>query len=121
MAIHESVQDAINALLAHDKAKVRVQAVEWLAGNVQQMNDEEYDAAKKAIERGLSDANPNVLMAAMQAIGAFNRRSVRIEEVYEEDPNGEEAEAVAAVCKVCGKPEMLINPATCEESNCPYR
>jgi hypothetical protein len=36
--------------------------------------------------------------------------------------NDEETTPIATTtCSVCGKPEALVEPAACEQANCPYK
>lgn len=109
-------QEVLDLFHSQD-ANERAYAAQLLGNHVEALDDEQYDAAKKALNNALIDPNPMVLMAAMQALGRFNR--VGLPQLEETDEG--ETELVATVCQVCGKPEMLIDAATCEYNNCPYK
>lgn len=118
MAIDPTVQEAIQGAKENSDPSVRAECVAWLAQNVAELNEAEYEAAKGAIESALMDTDPSVLMQAMQAMPAFNRAAQAFGAENDED---DEAAPVAAMCAVCGKPEWAVDPDTCEEPNCPYR
>ncbi|MEO0595822.1 MAG: HEAT repeat domain-containing protein [Chloroflexota bacterium] len=65
----------IDTLLNSDNSAERRQAAKTLGDYVDDLNDEEYDAAKDALNRALTDADPMVLMAAMGALTKYNRMS----------------------------------------------
>lgn len=107
----------IDQALNDSNPQTRAQAVRWLAENVDQLTDEQYEEAKRAVERAMMDSDPTVIMMAMQAMGSFTRAASQLQPTAEED----DAEPVAAMCSVCGKPEWLINAADCEYATCPYK
>ncbi len=109
-------QEVLDLLQSQD-ANERAYAAQLLGNHVDALDDEQYDAAKQALNNALIDPNPMVLMAAMQSLGRFNRSGLPQLEATDDN----ETELVAMVCQVCGKPEMLADAATCEYSNCPYK
>lgn len=108
---------ALLTQLASQNATVRASAAQALGENVGELDDDQYEAAKQALNNALIDPDPMVLMSAMSALSKFSRAALPLIEAADD----EETELVAVICPVCGKPEMLADPATCEYSNCPYK
>lgn len=114
----------LQALLHAPKAGDRVQAARILGQYVDHLNDEEYAEARDALNSALRDADPMVLMEAMQSLTRYDReiRLIRSEEAMQEDVEEDNIEPIEqAVCKLCGRPEALISAGGCERADCPYR
>ena len=99
----------------------KMEAAKALGNFVGELNDIEYDAAKSALDRALADANPMIVMTAMQALTKYNRVGTGGDmiDIYGDDQS-DIAPEKAAACRVCGKPEALIPSGGCERDNCPY-
>lgn len=108
---------ALLAQLASQDSAERAAAAKNLGQQVDSLDDDQYNAAKEALNNALADRDPMVLMAAMNALSNFSRAGLP---VMDED-DIEETELIAVVCSVCGKPEMLADGTTCEYGNCPYK
>ena len=65
----------IDTLLNSTDDMARMQAARALGNYVDDLNDEEYEAAKSALNRAMTDSNPMVLTAAMGSMTKFNRSS----------------------------------------------
>ncbi|MEL6403649.1 MAG: HEAT repeat domain-containing protein [Chloroflexota bacterium] len=111
----------IDTLLNSDNSAERRQAAKTLGDYVDDLNDEEYDAAKDALNRALTDADPMVLMAAMGALTKYNRMSGKDDIVLHGDDKDDILPPEKATCSVCGRPEALIPDGGCERDDCPYK
>ena len=110
----------IETLLKHPNSSERSKAARTLGDFVDNLNEEEYEDAKNALNKALADKDPMVPMAAMGALTKYNRKAGSAD--Y--DVRGDKEEDLLppptkAVCKVCGKPEALI-AGGCERDDCPY-
>lgn len=111
--------EVVYHLINNPDAGLRAQAAQMLGDHADDLDDDLYRAAAQALNRALSDPDPMVLMAAMSALGQFNRplsEATPAPAVTDAGP----AER-AATCSVCGKPTAIADGATCEQPNCPYR
>lgn len=110
--------DVVYHLRHNEDPGVRAEAAQMLGDYVEDLNEDEYDIAANALNEALTDPDPMVLMAAMTALSHYTRRTDEMAAVSAPD----DADIVAASsCPMCGKPEMLIDAATCEYERCPYR
>jgi hypothetical protein len=112
----------IETLLKHPNSSERSKAAKALGDFVYNLNDEEYEDAKNALNKALSDKDPMVLMSAMGALTKYNRKAGSDD--YEVVGDREEdllPPPTKAACKVCGRPEALIPDGGCERDDCPYR
>lgn len=99
----------------------KMEAAKTLGNFVGELNDMEYDAAKSGLDRALADANPMVVMTAMQSLTKYNRVGTGGDMIdIHGDDQADIAPEKAAACSVCGKPEALIPVGGCERDNCPY-
>lgn len=119
MSQDPTFQRILDALANDPNPAVRMEAAQTLGNYVDELSDDEYEAARSALDKALTDPDPTVLMAAMSAMTAYNRRGAAVFE--EEDALPEEDAAQAAVCSVCGKPEALIDDGGCGRADCPYQ
>jgi hypothetical protein len=108
----------IHHLKNNPDASIRVKAAQALGQAADSMNDEQYSSAMAALNQAMTDPDPMVLMAVMNAMSYFDRGSAD----YESDESVDTGPAVqASACRVCGKPEALVDPNECEFANCPYK
>ena len=119
MSDNLSFEDVIDHLQNNPDSAARADAAKLLGDHVDDLSDDEYATAVQALNRALSDPDPMVLMAAMQTLPNFKRAQQQAENEAANDHSGEAVQAAA--CAVCGRPEALIHPETCEYDNCPYR
>lgn len=113
----------LNTLLKSPVSAERMDAAHKLGRYANNLNDEEYEAAKSALNRALADPDPMVLMSAMQALGSYTRQS---QEDYEDHIEGDDQDEILkplerSGCRLCGRPEALIPEGGCERDDCPYR
>lgn len=120
MSEDPTFKNILNALANNPDSAVRIEAAQTLGNYVDQLTDAEYEAARSALDKALTDPDPMVLMAAMNAMTAYNRRGASAL-VEEEETVEDEGAAQAAVCSVCGKPEALIADGGCGRDDCPYQ
>jgi hypothetical protein len=108
----------IHHLLNNPDAAIRVQAAQALAQSVGSLDDEQYSTALSALNQAMTDPDPMVLMAAMNAMGHFDRAE---DDFEPEQPVDTGPPVQASACRVCGKPEALVDANECEYPNCPYK
>lgn len=111
----------IDTLHNSPDAGERMKAARALGEYVDDLNDEEYEAAKKALNKAMTDSNPMVLTAAMGAMTRFNRMTGEDDVVLHGDDEDDILPAEKAACSVCGRPEALIPDGGCERDDCPYK
>lgn len=109
----------IHHLLNNPDAAIRGEAARLLGENADALDDEQYSTALAALNQALADPDPMVLMTAMNAMSQFNRQAQEFEPETAEEETAPPIEA--AVCRVCGKPEALVDPDECSYPNCPYK
>jgi len=112
-------EDIIWHLQNNEDPSVRAEAAQILGENVEHLNNEQYEIASKALNAALTDPHPQVIMDVMNALPRFNRPRTDITTAQAAETTGEAISM--SVCGVCGKPEALVDGATCEFGNCPYR
>ncbi|MCU0513221.1 MAG: HEAT repeat domain-containing protein [Anaerolineae bacterium] len=112
-------EDVIYHLQHNPQAGVRAQAAQMLGEHVASLTDAQYDSAREALNQALADPDPQVLMTAMQALSHFNRHAADYAPAAAPADSGTAVQAAA--CRVCGRPEALVDAATCEYDTCPYR
>lgn len=110
----------IDTLLESDDSSERRQAAQTLGKYVDELNDTEYEAAKSALNKALTDTDPMVLMAAMGALTKYNRMAGDDDMVIHGDDKDDILPPEKATCTVCGRPEALIPDDGCERDDCPY-
>jgi predicted O-methyltransferase YrrM len=125
MANDPEFQNLIDTLLKGKNAADRMKAAKSLGDYVKDLSNDEYEQAKKALDRAMTDADPMVLMAAMQSMTKYTRGG-GIQITGEIDFTGDTKEDLLhpptrTVCKVCGRPEALIHEDGCERDDCPYK
>ncbi|MDQ7027259.1 MAG: hypothetical protein Q9P01_17660 [Anaerolineae bacterium] len=125
MANNSDFQDLIDTLLKGDNANHRMQAAKALGDYVNDLSDDEYEQAKKALDSAMMDPDPMVLTTAMQSMTKFTRGG-GIQITGDIDVHGDtEADLLQAptksVCSVCHRPEALIPDGGCERDDCPYK
>lgn len=114
--------DLIDTLLNSPDSGERANAARTLGNHVDELNDDEYEAAKKALDKAMTDSNPMVLMAAMGAMPKFNRKTPDGDDmVLHGDDKDDILHPEKAVCDVCGRPEALIAEGGCGRDDCPYQ
>lgn len=127
MANDSEFQNLIDTLLKDPDSSARMKAARTLGDYVDKLDDEEYEQAKKALDRALSDSDPMVLTSAMGALTKYNRKGGPKHIVGENiDVHGDTEEDLLpppsrAICEVCGRPEALIPDGGCERGDCPYK
>lgn len=114
-------QDLIDTLLNSSDSMARMQAARTLGNNVDDLSEEEYEAAKSALNRAMTDNDPMVLTAAMGAMTRFSRMTDDEDIVLHGDDKDDILHPEKAVCSVCGRPEALIAEGGCERDDCPYK
>ena len=121
MSDEVTFEDVIHHLRHNEDPSARAEAAQMLGDYVDDLSDEEYDAAAAALNEALTDPDPMVLMAAMSALSHYTRRTAEMEQVQVEEAADRKIEAVSNTCAVCGKPEVLIAAESCDYENCPYK
>lgn len=112
----------IDTLLNSPDDMARMQAARALGDYVADLNDEEYEAAKSALNRAMTDSNPMVLTAAMGSMTKFNRKTPDDDDdFFHGDDKDDILPPEKATCSVCGRPEALIPDGGCERDDCPYK
>lgn len=111
----------IDTLLKSPDASERMRAARALGDHVDDLNDEEYEAAKSALNKAMTDNNPLVLTAAMGSMTKYNRMTGDDDVVLYGDREEDILHPEKAVCSVCGRPEALIPDGGCERDDCPYK
>ena len=115
-------EDIIYHLQNNPDGATRAEAAQVLGDYVEQLSDGQYDIARQALNVALADPDPAVIMAAMMSLSRYQRGAPPAAAMDAVADQAEEAASlIGGACAVCGKPEMLIDGATCEEPNCPYR
>ncbi|GAB1419982.1 hypothetical protein MASR2M15_00550 [Anaerolineales bacterium] len=114
------ISTVIAALLNDTEADSRKDAANWLARNAPSFSADEQAEASRALDKAMMDPSPDVLMAVMTALSALANAAPRSSapDITDLPPA---TEVTAQGCSVCGKPEFLIDPESCEYANCPYR
>jgi HEAT repeat protein len=127
MSSDSEFQNLIDSLLNNPDSSARMNAARALGDYVDNLNDEEYQEAKKALDSAMADPDPMVLTTAMGSLMRFNRqndpRHISDEDM---DVHGDAEEDILppptkAICDVCGRPEALIPQGGCERDDCPYK
>lgn len=127
MSSDSDFQNLVDTLLNSSDSSARMSAARSLGDYVDKLNDEEYDEAKKALDRAMTDPDPMVLTTAMGSLMKFNRQSGPRHIVDGDmDVHGDDEDDILhpptkAVCDVCGRPEALIAQGGCERDDCPYK
>lgn len=98
----------------------RADAARKLGNYVDDLNDEEYELAKAALNKALADPDPTVLMAAMQSITKYDRIGAGDIDIHGDTPEDLGVAEQGTSCSVCGRPEALIPEGGCERDDCPY-
>lgn len=122
MSEDPTFNNILDALANDPNPTVRAEAAQTLGDYVDQLTDAEYETARSALDKALTDPDPMVLMAAMNAMTQYDRRGAAA--MYDDDELQapvDEAAAQAAICSVCGKPEALIAADGCGRADCPYQ
>ncbi len=120
MSDQVTFQDILAHLAHNPDPSVRIEAAQILGYYVDELNDEEYSEAHKALNQALTDNDPNVILAVMEALSHYNRRAKQ--QAKQARETGDVRAAIAIpLCSVCGKPEALADGAICPHKNCPYR
>lgn len=95
----------------------RAQAANELGNAADWMTDDDKRTLAGILNEAMLDSDPMVLTAAMTALGKIRVADTTIEDDFDET----EPIATVNACSVCGKPEVLVAPETCEYDNCPYK
>lgn len=111
--------DVLYHLAHNERADARAYAAELLGQYVDHLNDEEYQRASAALNQALTDPEPTVILAVMQALSAYNRKA-RQDAAKARREAGRPPVAIK-LCQVCSKPEALADPNLCPHANCPYK
>jgi hypothetical protein len=126
MSSDSEFKNLIDTLLNNPDSSARMKAARTLGDYVDNLDEAEYEQAKKALDRALSDPDPMVLTTAMGSLTKYSRRGGPRRIVDEDmDVHGDTEEDLLhpptrAVCDVCGRPEALIPEGGCEREDCPY-
>lgn len=107
-----SFDDLIDHLQNNPDPAVRGEAIRLIMQIGPTLSGGQRQLAKDALNFALSDPDPMVLMAAMQALAAF---SAPIEDLPPEQTDDAPV-AEAAVCVECGRPEFVARLRACD--NC---
>jgi hypothetical protein len=122
MSDEVTFDDVVYHLRHNDDPSVRAEAAQMLGDYVDNLSEDEYDIAANTLNEALTDPDPMVLMAAMTALSHYTRRTGEMQAVSADDDDDDgDIEAVSNTCRVCGRPEVLIDAATCEYDMCPYK
>lgn len=108
----------IHHLLNNPDASIRAKAAQTLGEYVESLDEDQYATAMSALSQAMTDPDPMVLMTVMSVMGDFNRMpdDSLTEEAVDSGPAVQ-----ASACRVCGKPEALVDTGECEYPNCPYK
>lgn len=107
-----SMDELVEALMEDSDAQVRAEAARLIGEMSHTLNGEDREFAKQALNRAMTDPDPMVLMAVMNAIGQFP--SAEIVEDDEEEEEDDTPLVQAEVCPVCGKPLALFDHDECQ-------
>jgi len=119
MSDEVTFDDVLYHLAHNPQADARAYAAELLGQYVDQLSDEEYKQASGALNQALSDPDPTVIMAVMQALSAYNRKA---RQQAKQALQSASAPPIAIrLCAVCSKPEALADPKLCPHQDCPYK
>lgn len=121
MSDEVTFEDVVYHLRHNEDASTRAEAAQMLGDYVDDLSDDEYDQAASALNEALTDPDPMVLMAAMNALSHYTRRTAEMEQVQVEEATDRKIEAVSNTCAVCGKPEVLVDAESCDYEECPYK
>ncbi|MGJ3239638.1 MAG: hypothetical protein ACFE0Q_13090 [Anaerolineae bacterium] len=111
----------IDTLLNSPDSDERMRAARTLGDYVDELDDQEYEAAKKALNQAMTDTHPMVLTAVMGTMTRYNRMTGDDDVVLHGDDKDDILPAERATCSVCGRPEALIPDGGCDRDDCPYR
>jgi len=115
----------LDTLLNSQSGTDRAKAAQALGNYVEELDTGEYEEAKAALNRALTDYDPMVLTAAMQALTLYNRHGPPHIEGDDFEIHGDSEDDMIhperALCDVCGRPEALIPQGGCERDDCPYK
>jgi HEAT repeat protein len=122
MSADPEFQNLIDTLQNSPNASARKKAALALGDYVDNLSDDEYERARTALDRALSDPDPIVITTAMGALTKFNRQSGGDDFMVQGDSEEDMLHPPEqAVCSVCGRPEALIPDGGCERDDCPYK
>jgi hypothetical protein len=124
MSKNSEFDNVIDTLLNGKDATDRMKAAKVLGDFVDDLSDDEYEAAKTALNRAMTDPDPMVLTSAMQSMTKYNRKGVQITGDIEVHGDREEDllhPPEKSVCDVCHRPQALIPDGGCERDDCPYK
>jgi hypothetical protein len=110
----------VQHLSRNPDAAVRAKAAYLIGRSVGELDTDQYQVASQVLQKAMTDHDPTVLMAAMNALSQFTRGSEDIQ-LEDAEPRKGGRLVKADVCAVCGKPEALTDPDDCEYPNCPYK
>jgi hypothetical protein len=112
----------IDTLLNSPDGTARQKAAMTLGQYVDELSDDEYAEARQALNQALTDPDPDVINAVMQALSQYNRETRFSGDDYELHGDAEDdmLPEKGASCAVCGRPEPLIPDGGCERDDCPY-
>ncbi|MCS6836134.1 MAG: hypothetical protein NZ750_08980 [Anaerolineae bacterium] len=111
--------DVLYHLAHNERADARAYAAQLLGDYVDHFSDEEYQRASAALNQALTDPDPTVILAVMQALSAYNRKARR--DVARARQSADRPPVAIKLCQVCGKPESLADANLCPHANCPYK
>lgn len=112
------LDELVEALMEDGDSRIRAEAARLIGEMSHTLNGDDREFAKQALNRAMTDPDPMVLMAVMNAIGQFPSAPIEDEPDIEEDDT---PLIKAEACAVCGKPIALADPDTCQYDKCPYR
>jgi len=105
------LDELVEALMEDGDSQIRVEAARLIGEMSHTLNPDDREFAKQALNRAMTDPDPMVLMAVMNAIGQFPSAEV----VVEDDEEIDDAPPIQAeVCPVCGKPLALFDHDECQ-------
>ncbi len=110
-----SFDELIDHLQNNPDPSVRGEAIRLIVAMAPSLGGAQRQLAKDALNFALSDPDPMVLMAAMQALAAFSAP-------MQDSGEGEDADAPiaeAATCVECGRPEFVVRLAACDQCGNP--
>jgi hypothetical protein len=111
------IDELVQALMEDNDSQIRAEAARLIGAMSHTLNREDRELAKQALNRAMLDADPSVLMSAMNALGQIPAIADDEEETEVDDSAPVKAES----CTVCGKPMALVDGESCQYENCPYR
>jgi uncharacterized membrane-anchored protein YjiN (DUF445 family) len=118
MAQDAEFQAILDNMLNNPDPTQRAKAARILGDYVDELQDDEYEEAKRALNQAMTDPDPRVLTTVMQTMAKYDRLGKLLD--LHGDSEDDMLPEKASACNVCGRPEAVIPDGGCERDDCPY-